>query len=40
VDLTESERLCEEVVSLPLHPHLDDGEVEQVATAARDAALS
>jgi dTDP-4-amino-4,6-dideoxygalactose transaminase len=39
VPLTESERLAETVVSLPIHPALTDGEVEHAASAARAAAL-
>ena len=37
-DLTGSERLAEQVVSLPLYPELTDSEVEAVAAAAADAA--
>jgi dTDP-4-amino-4,6-dideoxygalactose transaminase len=33
--LETSERLCTEVVSLPLYPELSDGEAEHVATATR-----
>jgi len=33
--LGTSERLCAEVVSLPLYPELSDGEAEHVAAAAR-----
>jgi dTDP-4-amino-4,6-dideoxygalactose transaminase len=33
--LETGERLCEEVVSLPLYPELSDGEVETVASAVR-----
>ena len=36
--LTASERLCEEIVSLPLFPELSDGEVAHVAEAAANAA--
>jgi dTDP-3-amino-3,4,6-trideoxy-alpha-D-glucose transaminase len=38
VSLVESERLARTVVSLPVHPALDDAEVELVASAARAAA--
>jgi dTDP-4-amino-4,6-dideoxygalactose transaminase len=36
-DLSTSERLADEIVSLPIYPELTDVEVEQVATAARAA---
>jgi len=36
--LKVSEELADSVVSLPLHPHLSDAEVEHVAAAARGAA--
>jgi len=36
--LAESERLCAEVISLPLYPELTDVEVESVAAAVRRAA--
>jgi dTDP-4-amino-4,6-dideoxygalactose transaminase len=39
VPLTESARLANTVVSLPLYPELTDEEVEHVAAAARAAAL-
>jgi dTDP-4-amino-4,6-dideoxygalactose transaminase len=39
VSLLESEQLARTVVSLPIHPALDDAEVELVASAARAAAL-
>ena len=35
VPLPVSERLCEQVVSLPLYPELTDGEAEQVIAAVR-----
>jgi dTDP-4-amino-4,6-dideoxygalactose transaminase len=38
VPLTVSERLADEIVSLPLFPELTDAEVERVATAAASAA--
>ena len=38
VPLPVSERLCAQVVSLPLYPELTDAEAEQVAAAARTAA--
>jgi dTDP-4-amino-4,6-dideoxygalactose transaminase len=38
VPLRTAERLCREVVSLPLYPELGDAEVEHVAQAAREAA--
>ena len=38
VSLTNSERLCERIVSVPLYPELTDQEVETVAAAAREAA--
>jgi dTDP-3-amino-3,4,6-trideoxy-alpha-D-glucose transaminase len=38
VPLTVSERLCAEVVSLPLHPELTDAEAEQVVAAVQAAA--
>ncbi|NND49702.1 MAG: DegT/DnrJ/EryC1/StrS aminotransferase family protein [Rhizobiales bacterium] len=34
--LPVSERLCEEVISLPFHPYLEDHEIETVAGAVRD----
>jgi dTDP-4-amino-4,6-dideoxygalactose transaminase len=36
--LARSERLCSEVLSLPLHPHLSDAEAEQVIDAVLAAA--
>jgi dTDP-4-amino-4,6-dideoxygalactose transaminase len=38
VSLTNSERLCERIVSLPLYPELTDQEIQTVAAAAREAA--
>ena len=38
VPLTVSERLCAQVVSLPLYPELTDAEAEQVVAAVRTAA--
>jgi len=35
-DFPVSERLAAEVLSLPMHPHLEDGEVDRVAQAVRD----
>jgi dTDP-4-amino-4,6-dideoxygalactose transaminase len=35
VPLTVSERLCDQVVSLPLYPELTDAEAEQVVAAVR-----
>ena len=35
-DLPVSEQLAEEVLSLPMHPHLTEEEVDQVAAAIRD----
>jgi dTDP-4-amino-4,6-dideoxygalactose transaminase len=35
-DLPVSERLATEVLSLPMHPHLQDSEVDQVAQAVQD----
>lgn len=35
-DLPVSEQLAKEVLSLPMHPHLDDGDVDSVAQAIRD----
>ena len=32
-----SERLCHRVLSLPIHPYLDDGTVDRIAGALRDA---
>jgi dTDP-4-amino-4,6-dideoxygalactose transaminase len=40
VPLTNSEALCDQVLSLPMYPELDDAEVEFVATEIRRAALS
>jgi dTDP-4-amino-4,6-dideoxygalactose transaminase len=40
VSLEHSERLSEQVVSLPIYPELTDAEVEHVADAARHAARS
>jgi len=35
--LPESERACGEVLSLPMHPYLTDGEIDAVVSAFRDA---
>jgi dTDP-4-amino-4,6-dideoxygalactose transaminase len=40
VPLSSSERLAEQVVSLPIYPELTDAEVEYVADSARSAAAS
>ena len=34
--LAECERCCAEVLSLPVHPALSEGEIRQVATAVRE----
>jgi len=38
--LVAAERLADEVVSIPCHPHLDDAEVAHVAEALRTAAIA
>lgn len=38
LDLPETERACREVVSLPVHPSLDDAEIEQIVAAVNDVA--
>jgi dTDP-4-amino-4,6-dideoxygalactose transaminase len=38
--LPRSERMAEEILSLPMGPHLSDQQVEQVITAVREAVLA
>jgi hypothetical protein len=37
VDLSVSERLADQIVSLPIYPELTNGEVERIAAAAADS---